>query len=1038
MMNDVSSTALGDYSSSALLSDGSLWTWGRNEYGQLGDGTTEDKSSPVCIFRDGEWLYGSDDATKPSKLTDVDVSFKASVSNKVVSTKVQWDDEWFDNPSTTYNHELATTSAVLACAAYINKPSASSGETFKIKENFVNLGFDPDSFVYFNPKSANGYADANGGYNQVAYAFATRYTNEGVPIVAVTIRGTPGNEEWLGNLNINETGQSSTALHEGFSLATRQVENALAAYFVTRDIDVSKARILVTGHSRGAAVANVLGMSLDEGAIEGVDSGRVFDYTFAFPAVATANLNSADYDNIFNIINPEDVVPLVPIPQWGFGRFGQTLVLPSSSNTSYGEYLQLKSKMNEVFKGYCENAYGNAISYKPFLTGSIGTQALTYLVWSVSPSVDSFYSAKHRSSIPGAPSLTTHQVLLALFDYLWGDATSDDLSVLQQALACPAYTLLVTNVLGVVVAGGLTGGVSPTDELLHMHTQETYVSWMQSVDAPLGEQPAIFRSSYRGLKVACPVDIHVYDSSGALVASIEEDVVDDSLLAEGIPAMVVDGVKYVDIPSDAQYRVEVTARESGTMDFQVEERNGYDAQPESVKAYLSVPLNEGEGFICESTEGLAAEEHVLLTDDAEAEAQSVVSGDGVERVQVSVSSDGDGDVWGATEAIAGQEVTVHAMPAEGSQFVGWFLGGQKVGDDADYSFRPTDAISLTAQFERVQLPAIDLSAAVIDLSQNNYVYDGKAKEPSVTVTLRGEVVPISGYDVAYSDNVDAGTATVVVTGKDGYTGMAKATFEIAVEAPRDGSSDDAVDDSGNGGDEGSDESSDANPVDSGSPYVDAGLTDYAGAAAKAGFTDLAAGAWYMAEGFKDDSGAVVATYLDYTIGRGLMSGYAGERAGQFGPDDPLSRGMAATIIYRMATGATADTTDNDVTTRFGDVPSGAWYAAAVKWCSEKGVVNGYQDGSGRFGPDDLVTREQLAAMIARYCKNVAGMAMAGEDVSRFPDGASIADWAREPAAFCAANGVITGKGDTGAFDPRGDATRCQMAKIIAVTARMVG
>ena len=189
----------------------------------------------------------------------------------------------------------------------------------------------------------------------------------------------------------------------------------------------------------------------------------------------------------------------------------------------------------------------------------------------------------------------------------------------------------------------------------------------------------------------------------------------------------------------------------------------------------------------------------------------------------------------------------------------------------------------------------------------------------------------------------------------------------------------------------------------------------------------------LSEGFKDDSGRVVATYLDYTIGRGLMSGYAGTT--RFAPDDTLTRGMAATIIYRMATGATAATTDNNVQTRFSDVHSGDWYAAAVKWCAEKGVVTGYS-GTDLFGPGDPVTREQLAAMVARYCTKVAGMPSAGADVSRFPDGGAISSWAREAAAFCAVNGIITGKGDTGAFDPAGLASRCQMAKVIAVTASL--
>ena len=216
------------------------------------------------------------------------------------------------------------------------------------------------------------------------------------------------------------------------------------------------------------------------------------------------------------------------------------------------------------------------------------------------------------------------------------------------------------------------------------------------------------------------------------------------------------------------------------------------------------------------------------------------------------------------------------------------------------------------------------------------------------------------------------------------------------------------------------------------------LGTYVGVARAAGFTDLASGAWYMSTA----TGAFASSktlYLDYTIKCGLMSGYAGSTL--FGPDDTLSRGMAATIIYRMATGKTAGNTDNNVTTKFSDVPKGAYYAAAVKWCSESGVVTGYNDvngkPTGKFGPDDKVTREQLTAMIARYCTGKAGMKSAGRDVSRFKDAGKIAEWAKEGVAFCAANAIVSGIGDTGNFQPQGNATRCQMSKIIAVTARML-
>ena len=210
------------------------------------------------------------------------------------------------------------------------------------------------------------------------------------------------------------------------------------------------------------------------------------------------------------------------------------------------------------------------------------------------------------------------------------------------------------------------------------------------------------------------------------------------------------------------------------------------------------------------------------------------------------------------------------------------------------------------------------------------------------------------------------------------------------------------------------------------------LVAYAGKAKAAGFTDLDPGAWYMNAGGTFPESQTL--YLDYAIAKGLMSGYSGTT--RFAPDDDVSRAMVATIIYRSATGKTADTTDNDVTTKFADVAANQWYSAAVAWCAEKGIVTGYA-GTGRFGPDDPVTREQLATMVGRYCQKVHGMAPAGEDVSRFKDAASISAFAKEGVAFCAANNIVSGIGDTGNFQPQGNATRCQMSKIIAVTARML-
>ena len=76
---------------------------------------------------------------------------------------------------------------------------------------------------------------------------------------------------------------------------------------------------------------------------------------------------------------------------------------------------------------------------------------------------------------------------------------------------------------------------------------------------------------------------------------------------------------------------------------------------------------------------------------------------------------------------------------------------------------------------------IDLSAAVVTAS--NQTYNGSAKTPSPTVTLNGNVIPSTGYDVSYSNNTNAGTATITITGKGDYTGTAYGTFTINKAAP---------------------------------------------------------------------------------------------------------------------------------------------------------------------------------------------------------------------------------------------------------------
>jgi len=316
----------------------------------------------------------------------------------------------------------------------------------------------------------------------------------------------------------------------------------------------------------------------------------------------------------------------------------------------------------------------------------------------------------------------------------------------------------------------------------------------------------------------------------------------------------------------------------------------------------------------------------------------------------------------------------------------------------------------------------DISQATVELAETSYVYDGVAKEPAAKVTLGGrELEAGTDYDVSYKDNVNVGTATATVTGKGNYAGTATATFSIEAEpAPTPG----------------------PEPTPTPTP-VDPDLKQYEGTAAKS-VSDLKAGEWYM----EPATGAFPGTntlYLDYTIARGLMSGYTGDRAGQFGPHDLLGRAQTATILYRLANPDSKATTDpaayEDNKSGLPDVASKQYYTAAVNWCVREGVITGYKNEAGKyyaFGPDDSVSREQLATMIFRYCTRYAKRDADTADIMSFSDYARISDWARDGVAYCVANNIVGGYTDgSHRFGPQDSAERCQMSKIIAVTAYML-
>ncbi len=142
----------------------------------------------------------------------------------------------------------------------------------------------------------------------------------------------------------------------------------------------------------------------------------------------------------------------------------------------------------------------------------------------------------------------------------------------------------------------------------------------------------------------------------------------------------------------------------------------------------------------------------------------------------------------------------------------------------------------------------------------------------------------------------------------------------------------------------------------------------------------------------------------------------------FSPYGTATRGMMAAIIWRMEGSPKAEYSGT-----LKDVPKDSYYAEAVKWTMQQGIFSGY--GGGLFGPDDPITRQQLAAIFYNYAKYKGYDLTPTDSLSGFTDADKVSDWAQDAMKWAVGSGLMNGKGD-GILDPQGTATRAEIAAML--------
>ena len=180
-------------------------------------------------------------------------------------------------------------------------------------------------------------------------------------------------------------------------------------------------------------------------------------------------------------------------------------------------------------------------------------------------------------------------------------------------------------------------------------------------------------------------------------------------------------------------------------------------------------------------------------------------------------------------------------------------------------------------------------------------------------------------------------------------------------------------------------------------------------AARLPYTDVAADSWYL--------GGVT-----YAYENGLMTGTT---PSTFSPDQATTRAMLVVTLYRLA-GKPAVSGGNP----FADVAPDRYYTNAVIWAAENHIANGYT--ADRFGPEDPVTREQMAVIFYRYARAQGRDFRASILLDTFPDAKSVSSWAREAFQWCVATGLLSGvaRQKQAWLEPQGHATRAQIATVL--------
>ncbi len=272
-----------------------------------------------------------------------------SGEEKDVKSVVYYTDDYFTLDPTAASPNMSLASASF-CLSLAGMHSIDGGSWAKSDQNlkafFKKLGF--------KNYRANSEFHQEPTADSLGFAAASKKVQgKDYTLIAMGFRGAGYDGEWAGNFTLGRHGQ-----HADFARNKDKVLTFLKKYIADKGIK-GHVKIWLSGYSRGGAVSNLVAGAIDDGALNGtgvkVGAKDLFAINFEPPqgAILSDGIHAAKYNNIWSFVNPNDIVPLVAMEEYGFGRYGRTWNYPCSSNTT--NYKQKQKAMEKLF--YAQEAH---------------------------------------------------------------------------------------------------------------------------------------------------------------------------------------------------------------------------------------------------------------------------------------------------------------------------------------------------------------------------------------------------------------------------------------------------------------------------------------------------------------------------------------------------------------------------------------------------------------------------------------------------------------------------------------------------------